>query len=113
MKFCQTDDAGHPIAYYDDAIHRVIPAEAFSITSNQWQVCIDNPGERRFENGKIVTCVSPKSTPLTGGNLLARRMSRDPVLAAIVRVFSEVLSQTIDFDEGEAIARIGALLEDG
>ena len=112
MKHCQIDPAGHPIAFFDDAIHKTIPDDAFEISERAWMECVANPGLRRFHEGKLVECVMPSAPPMSSAETFDARIACDPVLEKTIAVLSEAISQVIDFSPEEARERIIAGLEE-
>ena len=55
MKYAHYDVNGLILGYYDEDIHETIPTSNLQLTDEEWQDCIDHPGERKVSNGKIVT----------------------------------------------------------
>lgn len=60
-KFAKIDEAGFPVAFYDDEINE-IPDDAFEISDSDWQKCIQNQGLRKFENGVLFEYTPPSPT---------------------------------------------------
>lgn len=55
------DESGAPLAFYNEDIHGavgsagcLIPSEAIEITYSQWLEFINNNGERRLVDGKVI-----------------------------------------------------------
>ena len=60
-RFAIFDDNGYPIAFYWSDLHEGrIPENATSISIENWQECVDNPGLRKFVNGTLVECENKK-----------------------------------------------------
>ena len=107
MKLCITDQHGHPIAFYDDAIHKEIPSEAFEISDTHWQECIGNSGRRRFEDGRLVECVRPSLPAPSMSEQIKARAEGDPIFGALL----DVLAGALGIEAGEFIESIAQRAE--
>lgn len=64
MKFAVFSDDGFPEAFYTREIHgEKIPSEAVEITDGQWLEFIENPGQRKWVDGTVVTTEPSISIP--------------------------------------------------
>lgn len=64
--FAMLDDTGFPTAFYCDEIHGdSIPVGVIEITEEQWREFVDNPGQRRWDNGQVVEYSPPAIEPVT------------------------------------------------
>ncbi len=64
--FAMFDDAGFPTAFYCEEIHgENIPVGVIEITDEQWMQFVDNPGQRRWDNGQVVEYSPPAVEPVT------------------------------------------------
>lgn len=102
MKLCVTDEHGHPIAFYDDSIHKDIPSEAFEISDKDWRECVSNDGCRRFVDGDLVECVRPSVPVPSMIEQVEARLDRDPMLSALFSVMDVSPSAVADRMEEDA-----------
>lgn len=64
--FAMFDDTGFPTAFYCEEIHgENIPVGVIEITDEQWMQFVDNPGQRRWDNGQVVEYSPPAVEPVT------------------------------------------------
>ncbi|MCO7736479.1 hypothetical protein NJB95_07620 [Brucella intermedia] len=64
--FAMFDEAGFPTAFYCEEIHGdSIPVGVIEITEDQWLEFVDNPGQRRWDNGRVVEYTPPAVEPVT------------------------------------------------
>nr|WP_313372490.1 hypothetical protein [Brucella intermedia] len=63
--FAMFDGSGFPTAFYCEEIHgENIPVGVIEITDDQWLEFVDNPGQRRWENGQVVEYTPPSVEPV-------------------------------------------------
>ncbi len=110
MKLCVTNDFGKPVAFFDSNVHapEKIPAEAFEISDEDWQECIDHPRARYFEGGDLVECAQHDPNRMTTEEMVKRRIDGDPVLGALLDVLHERTGAERHEIESAVIARIEA-----
>jgi len=62
------DENGFPTAFYDtdayDNALSIIPTDTIEITEAQWREFIDHAGQRKWENGEVVTYTPPAPQPV-------------------------------------------------
>lgn len=64
--FAMFNVAGFPTAFYCEEIHgENIPVGVIEITDEQWMQFVDNPGQRRWDNGQVVEYSPPAVEPVT------------------------------------------------
>ncbi len=65
MKYGKFLSDGTPYAFYDSAIHgNQVPSDAEAMSDEQWSEMVNNPGLRKWINGRIVV-VAPSAAPPT------------------------------------------------
>lgn len=90
MKYAIFDGDGRFIQGFNDAIHADIPAEAVSLTEEQWSDLVEFQGLRRWNGGSIVEVDLP------------------PPAAPAVRVYKAPLFRTMTDAEYDAYLQIRA-----
>lgn len=59
------DENGFPAKFFPDVIeYKNIPDNAVEITEEQWREFIDHAGQRKWENGEVVTYTPPPPDPV-------------------------------------------------
>ncbi|WLT07841.1 hypothetical protein RAM19_06815 [Bartonella apihabitans] len=58
------DKDGFPVGFFPDVIgYKDIPANAVDITEDQWRDFLEHAGQRKWENGEVVTYTPPPPAP--------------------------------------------------
>lgn len=109
MKFRVTDEEGRPIAFYDDAVHEMIPSGAVEISVEDWHECLAHPGCRRFDDdGALVECRPPFREVPTASEKLSSRLEKDPTLNAILALMAEMSGESMEEVHARVVARMEA-----
>ena len=59
------DNDGFPVSFFPDVIeYKNIPDNAVSISEAQWREFIEHAGQRKWENGEVVTYTPPPPAPV-------------------------------------------------
>ena len=59
------DKDGFPVSFFPDVIgYKNIPANAVDITEDQWRDFLEHAGQRKWENGEVVTYTPPPPAPV-------------------------------------------------
>lgn len=59
------DKDGFPVSFFPDVIeYKNIPDNAVSISEDQWREFIEHAGQRKWENGEVVTYTPPPPAPV-------------------------------------------------
>ena len=73
MKYATFDDNGLPTGFYDDSIHKSIPASAVAITNEQWQDFLNNQGQRRWSGTEVVEYIYHSTSAELAAQIRSRR----------------------------------------
>ena len=86
------DVEGFPQGFYSDADHAPgdIPQAAVPIDRSQWLELLRHQGSRAFRNGQVVPATPTPPAPTPPADIVAQKMARDPVFAALVDVISDL-----------------------
>ena len=59
------DNDGFPVSFFPDVVdYKNIPDNAVSISEDQWREFIEHAGQRKWENGEVVTYTPPPPAPV-------------------------------------------------
>jgi hypothetical protein len=85
QKYAAFDSTGAIVAFYDSEISPVPSgSQAISITAEQWQTCLDNPGYT-VVNGALVAPAAPTAKQLLGAAQSAQNAVIDAAYGATIQ----------------------------
>lgn len=94
MKYAKFSADGIPTAFYSSEINPIIPADAVSITDEQWREFINNPGSRKWDGSSVVP-----HTPVKSPEQIAAEESA-AAKAVLAQIRADIFPDLLDFVAG-------------